>query len=405
MPTRLHAPTLLFILLLLLISALLFAQSDKPYVVMLSMDGFRWDYPEKCNTPNLDRVAAHGVRAVSMQPLFPSKTFPNHYTMVTGLYPDHHGIVQNEFYDPATGKSYRIGNRKAVEDPYFYEGEPVWVTAEKNNITSASFFWVGSEAPVEGIQPTYWKRYDQDFPFTGRIDTVIHWLSLPEAQRPQLITWYMDEPDNIGHDEGPSSIKTFEMVEYLDSLLGIFLDEIAALPIAGEINVIITSDHGMGYVNSAQTIYLKNYIENEWFEDIQGYNPNFLFYVKDEYAEKAWYVLKDIPHTSSWKHGEVPEYLHYGTHPRTGDFILVADSAWQVTMKDDSPGPGGAHGYDPRNTDMHAIFYAYGPAFKEGYVHPSFENIHLYSLICHILGVVPAENDGNLEPVKGMLRK
>lgn len=389
------------LLLFFLISACVFSQ---PYVVMLSMDGFRWDYPDKCETPNLDRIAAKGVKAVSLQPSFPSKTFPNHYTIVTGLYPDHHGIVQNSFFDPVNGKSYRISDRDAVEDPSFYGGEPVWVTAEKNNLIAASFFWVGSEAPVEGIQPTYWKKYDHDFPFTRRIDTVIYWLGLPETQRPHLITWYMDEPDGIGHDEGPYSEKTFTMVEYLDSLLGIFLDKIEALPFADEINIIVTSDHGMGPISAENTIFLKKYIETSWFIEIQGYNPNYIFYVKDEYADEAWAALKNIPHVTVWKHGQVPEHLHYGTHPRTGDFILVADSAWQVTMKDHSPGPGGAHGYDPRNKDMHAIFYAYGPSFKEGYIHPTFENIQIYSLICRLLGIEPAKNDGNLEVVKGMLR-
>jgi alkaline phosphatase D len=160
----------------------------------------------------------------------------------------------------------------------------------------------------------------------------------------------------------------------------------------------------MGPVSTENTIFLNKFIDEEWFENIQGYNPNFLFYVKNEYAEKAYGVLKEIPHVSVWKHGHVPEYLHYGTNPRTGDFILVADSAWQVTMKDHSPGPGGAHGYDPRNTDMHAIFYAIGPAFKIGYIQPTFENIDIYPLICHILGIKPSESDGKLANVKGMLR-
>jgi len=238
-----------------------YAQRPTPYVVMLSMDGFRWDYPDKCPTPNLDRIAETGVKARSLQPAFPSKTFANHYTMATGLYPDHHGIVDNSFYDPATGKHYSISNRQAVEDPSFYGGEPIWVTAEKNGITAASFFWVGSEAPVNGIQPTYWKRYDHDVPFEQRIDSVIYWLNLPEEMRPHLITWYMDEPDGIGHGEGPYSEKTFRMVAYLDSLLGVFLDKIEALPIASQVNIIVTSDHGMGPVSPDRCIILKEYID------------------------------------------------------------------------------------------------------------------------------------------------
>jgi len=381
-----------------------YAQSPKPYVVMLSMDGFRWDYPDLCPTPNLDRIAAQGVKAQSIQPSFPSKTFANHYTMATGLYPDHHGLVENNFYDPATGKHYSISDRQAVEDPAFYGGEPIWVTAEKNGIISASFFWVGSEAPVKGIRPTYWKKYDHEFPFEQRIDTVIYWLSLPEEKRPHLITWYINEPDGIGHGEGPGGEGTWKMVAYLDSLLGVFLDKIEALPVAGKVNIIITSDHGMGPTSPDRCINLKEYVDITWFDEIEGYSPNLTFKVKNEFADTAWKALSEIPHVTVWKHGEVPDSLHYGLNPRTLDFILVADSAWQFSLTGKIPRSAGAHGYNPYNTDMHAIFYAKGPAFKVGYQHPTFENINLYPLICHILNIPPAPVDGDIKNVIMMLK-
>jgi alkaline phosphatase D len=370
---------------------------------MLSMDGFRWDYPDRCPTPNLDRIAARGVKAMSLQPSFPSKTFPNHYSMATGLYPDHHGIVDNSFYDPSTGKLYSIGDRKAVEDPSFYGGEPIWVTAEKNGVISASFFWVGSEAPIKGIRPTYWKQYDRGFSFEQRIDTVIYWLTLPEEKRPHLITWYMEEPDGIGHDMGPGDDETLRMVVHLDSLAGIFLDKISALPIANQVNIIITSDHGMGPVSPERCINLKEFIDYRWFDEIEGHTPNLTLEVKSEYADTAWKTLSAIPHLSAWRHGEVPDSLHYGTNPRTLDFILCADSAWQFTMTGIVPRSRGAHGYNPYDTDMHAIFYATGPAFKAGYRQPTFENVDLYPLICHILKIAPAPVDGRIERVSGML--
>ncbi len=396
-------PAFLLLIALLACSTMLPAQSTKPYVVMLSMDGFRWDYPDHCPTPNLDRIAANGVKA-HIQPSFPSKTFPNHYTMATGLYPDHHGIVQNSFYDPETGRRYRISDRTAVEDASFYGGEPVWVTAEKNGVTAASFFWVGSEAPVKGIQPTYWKKYDHGFPFEQRIDTVIHWLSLPEDLRPHLIMWYMDEPDGIGHNEGPDSQATYDMVMYLDSLVGVFMDKLSALPHAREINVIVTSDHGMCPNSPDKTVRLKDFIDPEWFGEVEGYNPNYTFQVKDEFRETAWNALQGIPNVTVWKHGQVPERLNYGRNPRTLDFILVADSAWQVLYSEKHTRSAGAHGYDIDNTDMHAIFYATGPAFREKYVHPTFQNIHLYPLICEILGIAPAPVDGHIDVVRGMLK-
>jgi alkaline phosphatase D len=370
---------------------------------MLSMDGFRWDYPDKCATPNLDRLAARGVKAHSLQPAFPSKTFANHYTMATGLYPDHSGIVDNSFYDPETGKHYSISDRKAVEDPGFYGGEPVWVTAEKQGIISASFYWVGSEAAVQGIQPRYWKKYDQDVPYGQRIDTVIYWLSLPAEKRPHLITFYMDEPDGTGHGTGPDSDETHKVVTYLDSLVGVLMDKLDALPIASQVNLIVTSDHGMGQISPDRCIRLKDYLDYSWFSEMEGYSPNLTLDVKDEYADTAWKALSAIPHITVWKHGQVPDSLHYGTNPRTLDFILVADSAWEFTLTDRVPRSSGSHGYNPYNTDMHAIFYAAGPAFKIGYNQPTFENIDIYPLVCRIMGLKPARVDGKSENVKGML--
>jgi len=371
---------------------------------MLSLDGFRWDYPEQAETPNLDYIASQGIKAQSLIPSFPTKTFPNHYTMATGLYPDHHGIVQNSFYDPELDRRYKISDRNAVEDPVFYGGEPIWVTAEKQGITSASFFWVGSETAVQGIQPTFWKRYVHDFPFEQRIDTVIYWLSLPEEKRPRLVLWYMHEPDAIGHDYGPGHPEVIRQVEYLDSLVGVFLDKVKKLPYAGEINIIVTSDHGMGPTSKEKTVYLKNYISKEWFETIEGHSPNLIFKARPEFYDTAWQVLSNIPNVSVWKHGEVPERLHYGHHIRTLDFILVADSAWQVTTGERISYDGGAHGYDNANTDMHAIFYAAGPAFIHNPDYPSFYNVDLYILLATILGLNPAETDGSAIRIQGMLK-
>jgi alkaline phosphatase D len=370
---------------------------------MLSLDGFRWDYMENTNTPNLDYIASNGIKAHSLIPSFPTKTFPNHYTIATGLYPDHHGIVQNSFYDPDLDRYYRISDREAVEDDVFYGGEPIWVTAEKQGVTSASFFWVGSEAPVQDMQPTYWKKYEHEFPYEQRIDTVIHWLSLPEDSRPHLILWYIDEPDGTGHEFGPQSPVTYQQVEYLDSLLGVFLEKLNALSYADQINVIVTSDHGMGPIHEEKTVFLDEYLKEDWFETVQGHNPNLTFKAKPEFYDSAWMTLTKIPHVKVWKHGEMPDRLHHGTHVRTLDFILVADSAWQVTTGKPISYSGGAHGYDNGNTDMHTIFYAMGPAFLKNPDYPSFHNVDIYPLIANILGLDAVPTDGEMERVKGML--
>jgi alkaline phosphatase D len=380
-------------------------QQDETYVVMLSMDGFRWDYPDHANTPNLDRIAANGVRARSLKPSFPSKTFPNHYTMVTGLYPDHHGIVQNSFFDPPSNSFYQISDREKVRDGYYYGGEPIWVTAELQGVTSASYFWVASEADINGIHPTYFKEYTHTFPFSQRIDSVIGWLKRPEASRPRLVLWYMDEPDSKGHYFGPESQEMTETVETLDSLVGVFLTKLNELEIADAINVIVTSDHGMGPTSNERVVFLDDYIDTSSFDIIEGYNPNYLFKAKTGMSDMAWEALTSIPHVAVWKHGEVPARLNYGTHERTLDFILVADSSWSVGFSYDNRNyDGGAHGYDNDNKDMHAIFYAMGPDFKENYTQDTFENVDIYPLICNILGLKPAKTDGNLEHVTGMLK-
>ncbi len=380
------------------------SQDQTPYVIMLSMDGFRWDYADMYNTPNFDKVAEKGVKAESMQACFPTKTFPNHYSIVTGLYPDHHGLVNNSFYAPDLDLTYRISDRYMVENASFYGGEPIWVTAEKQNLTAASFYWVGSEAPIGGIYPSYWKTYEHEFPFDQRIDTVIAWLQLPEDVRPHLITWYVDEPDSKGHELGPLNPELGKTIVYLDSLLGLFLQKIEALPNTGKLNIIVTSDHGMGSTSSERRVNLSKYIDPDWFLHIAGSNPVYNLTVEPEFYNIAWESLNNIPNMKVWKKGEVPERLHYGNNPRVGDFILVADSSWSISFREsNSSYTGGTHGYDNCNKDMHAIFYAYGPAFKKNYVHPGFNNIDIYPLLCEILGIEPAPVDGKLEHVTDML--
>ena len=398
----------LFILTLLLVSifhALAINAQDKPYVVVLSLDGFRWDYTEKTHTPNFDFIAKNGVKAESLKPSFPTKTFPNHYSIATGLYPDHHGIVANSFYDPDSNRTYRISDRSAVEDGYFYKGEPIWNTAEKQDLTSASFFWVGSEANIQDIQPTYWKKYEQGFPFFQRLDTVVSWLQLPKKLRPHLVLWYLHEPDGIGHTMGPDSDMTKNNISYLDSLLGTFIAKIAELPIYDQINFVVLSDHGMTKLSSDKIIYLSDYIEEEWFERIEGGTPVYCFEPKTEYKNVALDALQAIGHVKVWEKKSLPYKWHYGTNPRIQELVMVAENGWQVKINRNANLYNGDHGYDNDFKDMHGIFYAMGPAFKVNHIHPTFENIHIYNLLCNILNLNPAPNDGNPEKIINMLKK
>ena len=373
--------------------------------VVLSLDGFRWDYPDKTNTPTLDLIAKEGVKAVSLIPCFPSKTFPNHYTIATGLFPDHHGLVNNSFFDSESGKSYAIVNKEARFDPSFYGGEPIWITAQNQGIKTASFFWVGSDVAIQGKHPDYWKTYDGSIPFIQRIDTIIRWLSLPEAQRPGLIMAYYHEPDAVGHEYGPDDPRTLKLVRELDSLTGILYSQIRNLPNGNCINFIVVSDHGMGSVSSDRNTTLRDYIPKTWPVRIEGGNPNFNLYAEGAWVDSAYLSLKNARHLQVWKPSEVPAHLNYGKNPRVGQIIVVADPDWSVTLNTPKKHfTGGTHGYDIRDTDIHAIFYAAGPAFKQRYVQPSFQNIHIYPLLAKLLGIIPTKNDGNLSEVIDMLK-
>lgn len=370
----------------------------KQYVILVSMDAFRWDYHKLYSTPVLDDVAQRGVKATSLIPVYPTKTFPNHYTLATGLYPDNHGLISNTFYDQDMQKLYRIGDRSAVENGDFYSGEPIWTTTEKNDIIAASMFWVGSEAPINGHQPTYWSSYDGSVPFEARVDSVINWLSLPKKVRPGFITLYFQEPDGVSHSFGPQSRQTDSIVTVMDGVIGDLISRVGELPIAKRVNIIIVSDHGMGEVSSERVVNLKSYIPEELVEFYTGSNPSYLIDPYDQYLDSVLFLLNAIPHVKAYSSETMPEHYHYGNNKRFPGIVAEADSGWSIIASNRS-GYGmrskGAHGYNPSNTDMHGIFYALGPAFKKGFESGQLYNTDVYNIVCRILKIDPAPNDGD----------
>jgi len=379
--------------------------ADSPYVVMLSIDGCRWDYPDLADMPHLDLMEEKGVKAESIIPSYPSKTFPNHYTMATGLYPDHHGIVQNNFYDPELEVYFTLGNRALVQDSIFWEGEAIWETAESQGVRTAAFFWVGTESN-ETYRPSIRKFFDDEIPFRTRVDSAISWLYLPEKTRPHLILFYFEEPDAVGHKYGPESDETKEVLGQLDNLIGVTMDKIgqAQKDLGIDVNFIVTSDHGMGYIPEGQYIFLDEYINAEDVVGYSGSNPAIMIQPQEGRKDEILSALSNVPHLKVWTKDQLPAHYHYGTHKRISDILVEADQGWGVEVKKrDRQYSLGTHGYDPQNRDMHAIFYAMGPSFKEGYSHRSFENVCLYPLLAEILGLDPAQTDGNLDEVKQML--
>jgi predicted AlkP superfamily pyrophosphatase or phosphodiesterase len=377
----------------------------KNYVVLVSLDAFRWDYNKLYNTPNLNQLAKDGVNAERMIASFPTNTFPNHYSIATGLYPDHHGLINNSFAAPDLGLYYRMGDRSAVENPAFYGGEPVWVTAEKQGAKAASFFWVGSEAAVGGIHPTYWKKYDGSMGYEARIDTVVKWLSYPSVKRPELVTLYFDEPDATSHDSGPVSAETRKVVENLDSLMGTLRRKLAALPDAKKINLIILSDHGMAAVSSEKYVNIKAFVPERMIASVSGSNPVYMINPAEGKSDSILILLKNAKGLKAWKKGDLPAKWNFGTNQRIPEIVVVADSSWSIgTRAGGSSIRGGAHGYDNYNSDLFSIFYASGPAFKKNYKFKELNNVDVYNLICKILDLKPAPNDGNPKNIKRILR-
>lgn len=402
--------SLQFILLLVLFAAISCHKAEGNYTVILSLDGFRWDYPEYYNTPFLDSLGAAGVSA-RMEPSYPASTFPNHYTLATGLVPDHHGIVSNRFWDPETQVSYSMRDTSCRYNPHYYLGEPIWITAQKQGVKTGNVYWVGSDIPIQGTYPTYYRRWDDrpHWNFAERADEIVRLMSLPEKERPRLVMGYFDEPDHTGHLFGPISAETKETVEYMDSLIhGLYL-RLKALPHGDKINFIVLSDHGMEDISPERFICSTELIPEEWVERVAGSTPTSIF-VKEGYADTLYNRLSQVEYLSVWKHGEVPAELNYGTSDRLGDLIVAPDPGWEFDRFPPRK-PGGAHGFSPKELNMMVIFRAAGPDFKQGYEAPftegersAFRNVDIYPLLCRLLGVEPAATDGDLKRIDKILK-
>ena len=306
-------------------------KDEAEYVIVVSMDAFRWDYQDVMDTPELDGIASDGIRR-TLRPSYPASTFPNHYTIATGLVPDHHGIVNGSFWNPRTEKIYSMGDSLTRYNPEYYSGEPIWVTAEKAGIKTGCIYWVGSDVATQGILPTYaypwWEKPHMSF--EERADEAVRLISLPENERPHLVMLYFDEPDMASHKYGPLAPETKAMVAHLDSIVGGMNRKIKALPYSDRINVIILSDHGMTEISPDRFIDWNDYIKESWTEHIIGTNPTNI-YAKENCVDSIINALADVDHISVWKRGQVPEELNYGTSERCGDVIVAPDIGWQFS--------------------------------------------------------------------------
>lgn len=395
------------VLLLILISAFsLFAQSNRPYVILVSLDGFRWDYLNRGLSPNLENIRGNGVSALSLRPSFPSKTFPNHQSIITGMYIENHGIIANTFRDEFSNELYRMGDTSAVRNSRWYLGEAFWETAERNGITTASYFWPGSEMNLSYRRPTYFENYEHTRPYEKRVEGVANWLKLPVEKRPRFITLYFDDTDTQGHRYGTDSPELNNAIKRVDGMIGLLFTKLDELKMRDSVNVIVLSDHGMTNLSEERTINVENILKGM---NCKLFDSGPLMTVeapKEKFEEVYQLLKKSENHFKVYKKSEMPEYYHYKNHPFIGQLILVADMGWSlVSNRRSEYDSKGNHGYDNNHTDMHGIFLAIGPNFKTGYRTGTLWNIDIYPLLCKIFNISPRSNiDGKAERIEFILK-
>jgi predicted AlkP superfamily pyrophosphatase or phosphodiesterase len=374
-------------------------------VILISVDGFRPDYLNRGATPNLNAIAKTGVLAEGMRPSFPSITFPNHYTLVTGKRPDRNGVVGNAMEDAAIpGVRFSMSNRDAVMDRRWWdEAEPVWVTAEKNNVRTATMFWPGSEAPVQGVRPQDWRIFDGSLAAERRVQTVIDWLARTVGERPKFVTLYFDDVDHAGHVYGPETKETNKAIAKVDAAIGDLWNAIYKLNLKAD--VIVVSDHGMAAVDEKRTIRLDQIAPAGSYRMLYAGAYAALEPTAGQTSALANALLQPHPHMQCWPKEKIPSQFHYGRNPRVPAFICLAQTGWQILDRAPKPGfSGGAHGFDPSALEMRALFLAAGPSFLSGVKIGVFDNVDVYPLIMKLLKLPEEPNDGSLGPIRASLK-
>ncbi|MCD9028250.1 ectonucleotide pyrophosphatase/phosphodiesterase [Luteimonas sp. BDR2-5] len=375
------------------------AHASAASLLLVSLDGVNPAFVSEDDTPNLHRLMREGVHAEWMRPSYPTLTFPNHYTLVTGLRPDRHGIVHNAMTDATLG-DFRLSDRDAVGNgDWWNDGEPIWVTAENAGLRTATLAWPGSEAPVRGVRPTHWFPFDASRSLASRVDTVLGWLSEPDATRPRLATLYFEQPDAAGHDFGPHSPELRQAMRDVDAALGRLLDGLDARGLADRIDIVVVSDHGMAEVAADRVMTVEEMVSMAEARivsagQVVGVAPNPGFEAVVEAR-----LLGGHDRYTCWRRDAIPERLHYGRHPRVPPIVCQMREGWDAIPAEylarRPVRTRGSHGYDPDLPSMRAIFIARGPSFRRGVTLPGFDNVDVYPLLARLLGVPAADNDGD----------
>ena len=386
-------------------------QRDMPYLVMISIDGFRWDYLDIHPTPFMNELATQGVRAERLLPVYPTLTFPNHYSIVTGLYPAQHGIVANEFPIGDQDYWYKLRLRETVEKGENYRGEPLWISAEKQGMVAAAFFWVGSEADIGGSYATHWRTYNKEISGEERVDQVLEWLSEPEETRPHLYNMYFEDVDDYTHWYGPESAEGAESASRVDAYVKRLLEGIRKLPHGDEVNILLVSDHGQAqYFEEQDPQILSELLDTNGLSIVDG-GSYMNIYLNNDAPQKAAEIRDSI--NSSWSHAtaylpeDAPPAWQVSDDPRFPDVLVVAEvsyGVWSSPEEAERIHPGD-HGWAPEDQEMHGFLLAWGPAFKEGLSIGPVKNIDVQSLALKVLSLEPPQQiDGNPDALTHILK-
>jgi len=382
------------------------AKYPDPFI-LISIDGLRPDYLDRVDTPILDMLIQNGTVADHLIPIFPTKTFPNHYSTATGLYAENTGIVANSMTDPELGR-FGLSIREAVMDARWWGGEPIWVTAEKQGLRAGTIFWPGSEAPIGGVYATNWLQYDGGISHNARVDTLISWFQKDDERPLSFATFYLSEVDSYGHRYGPESDSVLVALQEADRTLGYLVRELERIGVWPNVNIIITSDHGMAPVSSERAIIIDDIINMDDVE-VYDWSPVAMLAPDSGKVESVYEALKAAENNYTvYRKQDLPERYRIKNSHRVPEILVVAESGYTITTRDRFESreiTGGAHGYDPMDPNMNAFFSATGPAFKSGNTIAAFETVHIYELMCKILGLKPAPNDGDRAVLESILVK
>jgi len=401
----------IFVILFLASCSCGWAQKKQtPYVLLVSFDAFRYDYVEKFDLKNFKKFIKSGSQAEGLLPSFPSKTFPNHYTIVTGLYPGNHGLVDNTFYDPQRQETFTRRDKKIALDPYYYGGTPIWLLAKKSGMRVAPYYWVGSEVVFDGIRPDYNDPYADTTSSQYRIDKIVNWLKLPESERPHFLTLYFSLVDNAGHNYGLTSPEMMRAIKEADDVVGKLMDGIKSTHLP--VNIIIVSDHGMKELTDGSDTYIRLNdalaVKSPLLKVINSGTHAHIYIDDKSKVDSVYQVLKkNQKNFTVYKAEQFPERWHYA-NPRAGDILVTAEPGKEIILEEGDKKSGhawGEHGYDPdRVSDMKGIFYASGPNIKQGMNLPVFRNIHIYPFLAEILGLKAPSVDGSIKTLQDLYK-